>query len=208
MRKLYWCCLGGALLLGGAITAAQVAVHHPQSFLGRTVYAASQVAVSVFPASNLVRAFDCPREACHIETAAEGPAEVCEIDEADAGRPGPFEFGVVAEPVPADPIRIPEDEPIPAAPMPVGPDSRCPVGAAELALASAECPRGESTPPMPRSMPYCGEELCDFPEDTRGVLHMPRVEGDEEEQEEADAPPCPLGGVQQVLRLFEKMLRK
>ncbi len=200
MRKLYWWCLGGGvLLLAGVFTAALVAVSYPESFAGRAALAASQVAASVNPLGQCGRGCGCPQEPASVE---EGPAEVCEAGGEEPRRP--FEFGVVAEPAPAPPITIPEDEPIPPVAMPVGDDASCPLRAEELGIAGVECPRGEHAEAAPPTMPYC-EEAC---EAQPARLHMPRAEADEEEQEEAGDEPCPLGGVHRMLRLFEQLLKR
>jgi hypothetical protein len=205
MRKLYWWCLGGGvLLLAGVVTAAQIAVTHPQSFVGRAVFTATQLAAYFNP----VAGFGQPAERCcparQAVLTAEEPAEVCEPDCGEGQRPS-AESGVVVEPVPEGAISIPEEEPIPPAAMPVGPEESCPVQVGEPGVIGPECPPGDRAGAAPLTMPYCCEEEC---EEACEKLPMPRVEGDgEEEQEEADAP-CPLGGVHQMLRLFEKMLKK
>src|SRR5262245_37360357 len=170
MRNLYWRCLGGGVLaLAGVCATALYAVHHPDSFVGQAVFSVTQFVAHVHPMT------DCGQGGCpccqaghDATTSQDGPAEVCEPQGQAERRP--FEYGVVGEPTPTSATTIPEDEPIPPAPMPVG----------DAGTLDVECPPSEHALAAPLTMPSCEDDTCEAGLER---LPMPRVEGDDEEQE-------------------------
>jgi hypothetical protein len=237
MRKLFWSCFaGGVLLVAAVFTTAHLAVRHPDSIVGKTMYGASQVAFALNPFTTfgpgLAHVKSKKPAPVHIEGDGEEPAEIGDFH--GLGQPI-----VVAEPAPAAPILIPEDEPmIPPADMPIGQEG--PAVEPDPFLAGTECPPSEVVLPPPMDMPYCHDEetcedsvkapcqkhcgrgchkecskdcheTCEQPSLPCGaeeeLLHMPRIAGEDEEQEEGDETPCPFG-CDRLMKMFEKMLKE
>jgi hypothetical protein len=191
MRKLFWCCLvGGVVLIVGVFATVQLALRQPQSLLGQALYKTSQMVAMLNPLSRFSANTTRSRTSTLAsgEEASEGPLEVVE----------PNETVPVTETTATMPIVIPEDEPVPAAAMPILSDALCPVRL-DQAIADAECPPSDRAQVAPTRMPFCDEDEFE-------TLPMPTVADDSEEQEESEAGAT--GSANQLLRFFQRMLKK
>ncbi|MFO0876395.1 MAG: hypothetical protein U0840_03400 [Gemmataceae bacterium] len=181
MRKMIWCGVAGCTLVAGSIySLAQLGIHYPETSVGQMT-----LAVAGRLAGHPTRSY--VPEGVPV-AASEEPCEV--VEEKVAG---------TAEPELAVAIVIPEDEAVPAAEMPVRPNEECPVQTEEAFAAETEFPAGEYGP---RKMEYAEEEACE-------ELPMPKaVEPDDGEEQEETGMGQATGSAGQMLRLFEKLIRK
>jgi hypothetical protein len=196
MRKLFWGCLAGSVLLAGSvISTAHFAVRHPDSVAGRVLHGASYAAGIINPVSG----FGSLVAEKHAEHSAEEAGQPIEKESVpsdpvpileDAG--GALSHGEpvskVEEPEPvvvantggSAPIVIHEEEQtlIPPAhtPSPVPEDYPC------ESFAQAECP-ASATGAAPATMPQCEEdeeyELLPMPRIDAETLPMPTAEEQE-----------------------------
>src|SRR5262245_156827 len=207
MRKLFWVCLAGAVMLfAGVFTMAQIAFRHPQSFCGRALFGVSYAVATLNPLHGMsplaarLEELRTSKGHCEVAGAAE---ESTAVDEEKV------QAGFVSE----APIVIAEDDNLLRASPPEQPVSLVPDN--DPFRPEVECPPSTAAQTCPTVMPYASEEDCEAPSCER--LHMPTVEeceplampSAEEEQEEGEVSSNPpTGGAEKLLRLFGQMMKK
>jgi hypothetical protein len=220
MRKLFWVCLAGAVMLfAGVFTMAQIAFRHPQSFCGRALFGVSYAVATLNPLHAMsplaarLEELRNSQDQCEVAGTAEESTAV------DEEKPTPFAVDapiVIAEddnllrtsPDVAQPSLQPPAPPAPEQPVSLVQDS-------ELFRPEVECPPSTAAQTSPAVMPYASEEDCEAPSCER--LHMPTIAGceplampsaEEEQEEDEVSSNCPTGGAEKLLRLFGQMMKK
>ena len=195
MRKLFWSCTTcGILLVGGVVSTAHFAVHHPASPVGRVLTGASYAAAFFNPVSGIGPAVAQARAACA------GPEEaVTEQGVPDEPAPAPDEgqAGAAVGSLPplagGDELKSNPQEPGPivvansgSAPIVIREDDPPAPASGQVSAAThtgpfcpgAECPSALAA--APAMMPYCEEdddcEVLPMPRGEPEVLPMPHEE--------------------------------
>jgi hypothetical protein len=160
------------MLAGGVISAAWFAVQHPDSVLSRLLHGASYAAIIVNPVSGLAPIVEHTRVLDPVAAEAEdSPA---------------------AEPVPSDPVQVPED-PLPAEeelvskPVAPGPIEAIEPASAPIVIPEDDQPMPQTLSPVQHTGPINPAAECP-PGIAAGPTVMPYCEADEEPCEMLTTP--------------------
>lgn len=173
MRKLLWCCSAAALLTaGGFLSLTYYACRHPDSMLGRGMFAIAEASISMQPMSGLVSLVARTNPPNAPEQEAGGLAEECVPEDP---RPIALEEEKIPNALvkPIEPkeeiefaeIRVPEEDVPPgervvqAVPATIDMEGVQELPASLCPIVMPSCQEGEEQSMTPPRMPYADEEV-------------------------------------------------